>query len=62
MILEPISRGEYVGILNANAAAGTYVVDVTVSGKDWSRSFNDSMQMEVSKAPPMRQAMLMLRE
>lgn len=51
LILEPISRGEYVGIWNANVAAGTYVVDVTVSGKDWSRSFNDSMQIEVGKAP-----------
>jgi len=51
LILEPISRGEYVGIWNANVAAGTYAVDVTGSGKNWSRSFNDSMQIEINKAP-----------
>ena len=51
LILEPIYRGEYAGIWNANVSADTYVVDVTVSGKDWSRSFNDSMQIEIAKAP-----------
>jgi hypothetical protein len=47
LALEPVSKNEYSGIWKANVVTGTYSADVVVTGKDGSRSFNNSIQIVV---------------
>jgi len=48
--LERISGEEYAGIWNANPTAGVYKATIVASAPGLSKSFNDALQIDVSKA------------
>lgn len=48
--LEHSSGGEYAGIWNANADAGNYKATIVASASGASKTFNDVLQIDVSKA------------
>jgi len=47
--LERISGEGYAGIWNANVTAGVYNVTVVASSLGTSKTFNDALQIEISK-------------
>jgi hypothetical protein len=48
--LERTSGGEYAGIWNANPVAGVYKATIVASALGASKTFNDELQIDVSKA------------
>jgi hypothetical protein len=48
--LERTSGEEYAGIWNANPTAGVYKATIVASAQGLSKSFNDALQIDVSKA------------
>ena len=48
--LERTSGEEYAGIWNANRTAGVYKATIVASAPGLSKSFNDALQIDVSKA------------
>ena len=48
--LEHTSGEEYAGIWNANPTAGAYKATIVASASGASKTFNDALQIDVSKA------------
>jgi len=48
--LERTSGEEYAGIWNANLTAGVYKATIVASASGVSKTFNDALQIDVSKA------------
>ena len=45
--MKRVSGDQFAGIWNANVAAGVYRVDIVVSLKDITKTFNDALKIEV---------------
>jgi hypothetical protein len=48
--LERITKEKYVAIWNANLTAGVYKATIVASAQGVSKTFNDALQIDVSKA------------
>jgi thiosulfate/3-mercaptopyruvate sulfurtransferase len=47
IVMKRVSGDQFAGIWNANVAAGVYKVDIVVSLKDITKTFNDALKIEV---------------